>query len=178
VLNVQLESWGKTYRDYYLDLDFAGEKTVVMAEAATERMLPEFRPAPQNYEFKAAMYGFDYQGIVALNFRWMRVAAAAPLQCRVELVEALAESDAPLDNARISLGNRRLVVPAELRPGDYAEYWGEGPLRIFDRNGVTMKTVAAPPADLLPGENRLTLESKSSGTARLTVITLGERANP
>jgi hypothetical protein len=178
VLNVQLESWGKTYRDYYLDLDFAGEKTVVMAEPSTERMLPEFRPAAQNYEFKAAMYGFDYQGIVALNFRWMRVATGAPLRCRVELVEALAESDAPLENPAIVLGGRRLVIPAALHPGDYAECWGEGPLRVFDRNGVTLKTAAAPPADLHPGENRLTLESQSSGTARLTVITLGERAEP
>jgi hypothetical protein len=178
VLNVQLESWSKTYRDYYVDLDFAGERTVVLSEPSTARMLPEFRPAPQNYEFKAAMYGFDYQGIVALNLRWMRVAAGAPLGCRVESVEALAESDAPLENPTLVLGGRRLVIPAALRPGDYAEYWGEGPLRIFDRNGVTLKTVAVPPADLHPGENRLTLESQSSGTAKLTVITLGERANP
>jgi hypothetical protein len=61
-------------------------------------------------------------------------------------------------------------------------------LRIFDRNGVALKAVGArladgpPPvqqaADLLHGENRLTLESQSSGTARLTVITLGDRADP
>jgi len=193
VLGVQLESWGKTYRDYYVDLDFTGQQTVILPEPSTERMLPEFRPAPQNYEFKAAMYGFNYQGIVALNFRWMRVPAAGGLRCRVELVEALAESDVPLENPAVVLGGRRLAIPAALHPGDYAEYWGEGPLRIFDRNGVTLDTflvvgrtdrdvVREPQRDkaasLLPGENRLAFESRSPGAAKLTVITLGDQVAP
>ena len=187
VLNVQLESGGKNYRDYYVDLDFSGEKTVAVPEPTTERMLPEFRPAPQNYAFKAAMYGFDYQRIVALNLRWMRVTADAPVRCAVELVEALAESDAPLKDPQIVLGRSRWTVPAELRPGDYAEYWGDGPLRIFDRNGAAIKAVGIQPAGVPPpaeqagvlthGENRLTLRSKSAGTAALTVITLGDRAD-
>jgi len=72
VLNVQLESRGKTYRDHYIDLDFVGERTIVVREPTTERMMAEFWPAYVNYNFKAAMYGFDYEKIVALNLRWMR----------------------------------------------------------------------------------------------------------
>ena len=33
VLNVQLEAGGNTYRDYYIDLDFRGRKTIVSAGA-------------------------------------------------------------------------------------------------------------------------------------------------
>jgi hypothetical protein len=56
VLNVQLESGGKTYRDHYIDLDFRGEKTIVLPEPTTERCRSFVRHA--NYEFKAA-YGFS-----------------------------------------------------------------------------------------------------------------------
>ena len=37
VLNVQLEAGGKTYRDYYIDLDFRGSKTVILPEPGTEQ---------------------------------------------------------------------------------------------------------------------------------------------
>src|ERR1019366_7384561 len=72
VLNVQLEGASKTFRDYYIDLDFRGPKTIILPEPGTRRMLAEFRPAPANYPFKAAMGGFDYGNVVALNLRWMR----------------------------------------------------------------------------------------------------------
>ena len=81
MLNLQLESQGKTYRDYYVDLDFTGRRTLVVHEPTTERMLPEFRPHYANYAFKAAMYDFDYAGIVGLNVRWMRLPAGPPLRC-------------------------------------------------------------------------------------------------
>jgi hypothetical protein len=60
VLNIQLEAAGRTYRDYYVDLDFTGPKTVILAEPGASRMLAEFRPALANYCFKVAMYGFNY----------------------------------------------------------------------------------------------------------------------
>ena len=46
VLNVQLESSGRNYRDHYIDLDFLGERTIVIPEPNTERMLPEFMHSP------------------------------------------------------------------------------------------------------------------------------------
>ena len=176
VLNVQLESGAETYRDHYVDLDFTGERTIVIPEPTTERMLPEFRPAYANYEFKAAGYSFDYRGIVALNLRWMRLPKGAKPRCSVALVEALAESDAVLRSPELSVGSARLSVPAELRTGDYAEFWGEGPIRVFDRNGVLLKTLAgagqAP--QLASGENRIALTAAGSSPAKLTLITLGE----
>lgn len=63
VLNVQLEDGGRKYRDHFIDLNFTGEQTIIIPEPNTERMLPEFRPSPENYPLKSAMYTFDYKNI-------------------------------------------------------------------------------------------------------------------
>jgi len=89
VLNVQLEAGEKTYRDYYIDLDFRGPRTVILPEPGTGRTLAEFRPAYSNYPFKMAMYGFNYGNVVAINLRWMRYAKGSEVSCRISLVEAL-----------------------------------------------------------------------------------------
>ncbi len=176
VLNVQLEAGGKTYRDHYIDLNFTGERTIILPEPATERMLPEFRPADANYAFKAAMYGFDYRHIVAVNLRWMRLPKGQPAQCGVARIEALAEADAGLKNPELVIGNARLLVPAELKTGDYAEFEATGPVKIFDRNGTLLSSVnpVGGPPRLQPNENTIILKSASPAAARLTVITMGE----
>jgi len=194
VLNVQLESTAKRYRDYYIDLDFTGERTVVLPEPTTARMLPEFRPAHANYAFKAAMYGYDYGKITALNLRWMRWPKTLAPACRVVRVEALAESEAVLKAPSFSVGRNRITVPADLKTGDYAEYRGDGPVRVFDRNGRTLETVtptfaaadgagkgaaeAGAPPTLAAGANRVGLEGQGAAPVTLTVITLGEVVRP
>jgi len=176
VLNVQLEAAGKTYRDHYIDLNFAGEKTIVLPEPTTERMLPEFRPAHANYAFKAAMYGFDYRHIVALNLRWMRVPKDQPVKCSTMSIEALAESEAPLQHPELTIGDRTLVIPADLKTGDYAEFWAEGPLNIFNRNGRLLSSFEIRDAlpMLQPGENRVTLRAAAPAPAKLTCIATGD----
>ena len=124
-------------------LIFIGERTVIIPEPNTERMLPEFRPAYANYAFKTAMYGFNYQDIVAVNFRWMRQ-PVRPVKCTIILVEALAETESVLKNPEISIGATKIVLPVTLTTGDYLEFWGEGPARVFDRNGVQLSTVKIP----------------------------------
>jgi hypothetical protein len=180
VLNVQLEAGAKTYRDHYVDLNFTGEKTIIIPEPTSERMLSEFRPAQANYEFKAAGYHFNYQGIVALNLRWMRLPKGKPVQCAVELVEALAESQSVLKNPEIAVGAARITLPVEMKTGDYAESWADGPVRIFDRNGVLLQSIKPPgdPPLLATGENRLTLAASSAAPVKLTVITLGKPLGP
>ncbi|MFO8011775.1 MAG: hypothetical protein R6X20_00575 [Phycisphaerae bacterium] len=191
VLNVQLESTAERYRDYYIDLEFRGERTVILPEPTTGRMLPEFRPAHANYRFKAAMYGYDYGRIVALNLRWMRAAKDQPVQCRVVRVEALAESEAAVARPTLAVGEARLAVPFTLKTGDYAEYGGEGKVQIFDANGNARGDVApvvSPPDRgpvLTAGENRLRFVSQQpagggppAAPVKLTVITLGEPVWP
>ena len=176
VLNVQLEATGQLYRDYYIDLDFTGEKTIVLPEPTTRRMLPEFRPAHAAYPFKQAMYGFDYGHIVAVNFRWMRLPKAPAVRCSVVRVEALAESPAVLSNPEIAVGTARIKLPVELKTGDYAESWAAGPARLFDRNGVSLGSVdpggAAPRVPA--GKYTVRLTAGRPAVARLTVITLGK----
>ncbi|MCL5280157.1 MAG: hypothetical protein M1376_09650 [Planctomycetes bacterium] len=176
VLNVQLEAGGKTYRDHYMDLDFRGEKTIVLPEPTTARMLPEFRPAHTNYAFKAAMYGFEYRHIVALNLRWMRLAENQPVTCRVALVEALAETEVPLRDAEVIVDGKSLKIPGDLKAGDYAEFQADGPARVFDRNGVLLSS-CGPENDgpiLQAGANRIVLRAAGAGCVKLTAITVGD----
>ncbi len=176
VLNVQLESGGKTYRDHYIDLDFTGEKTIIFPEPTTERMLPEFRPAHANYAFKAAMYGFEYRRIVALNLRWMRLVKDQPVKCSISLVEALAESEIPLKNPELTVAGKMLSIPLELKTGDYAEFTADGPVPVFDRNGTGLSSVdtSGDPPVLQTGENRITLRATAAARAKFTMITVGD----
>jgi hypothetical protein len=170
VLNVQLEAGSKRYRDHYLDLNFTGEKTLIIPEPTTGRMLPEFRPAHANYAFKAAMYDFNYRNVVALNLRWMR----APVPCRVELVEALAETDTRLVDPQI--GDYR--IPARLGTGDYIECRAGSPVRVFDGNGrlLASPNATGPLPQLGPGANRLRLGGAGPAAVKFTLITAGAPA--
>jgi hypothetical protein len=178
VLNVQLEAGGKTYRDHYVDLNAAGEMSFLIPAPSTERMLPEFRPAHANYAFKAAMYDFNYANIVALNLRWMRAPADASSTCRIELIEAVAESDAPMVDPEFIIAGRTNRFPCMLKAGDYIECWAGRPARIFDRNGGSLATID-PVGDapgVQPGENRVMLRSGSPAAAKFTLIATGEAA--
>jgi hypothetical protein len=173
VLNIQLEAAGKTYRDYYVDLNFSGPKTVSLFEPGTNRTLAEFRPAAANYPFKAAMYGFDYGNIVALNLRWMRYPRGSGVHCRINFVEALWEQSIALTDIGISTSTASLSIPGGMKTGDYAEYWGEGPLRIFDHNGVLLKNAAVSQSPVAnAGLNQLALKATGSGQAIFTAISL------
>jgi len=175
VLNIQLQAGGRGFRDYYVDVDFSGTKTVILTEPGTSRMLAEFRPASANYPFKAAMAGFNYGNVVALNLRWMRYPKGSGVRCRIGLVEALEERDSTLGDVEISVGSLSITLPAEMKTGDYAEYWGDGTVRVFDRNGVTLSTSRVKPGpQLRTGENKLAVKATGSGNIVLTTITLGK----
>ncbi len=176
VLNVQLEAGGKTYRDHYIDLDFTGERTVLLPEPTTERMLPEFRPAHASYEFKAAMYGFNYGHIIALNLRWMRLPKDQSIKCIVTSVEALAESEAVLKQPVVTINEKTLTIPLDLKVGDYAEYGADGALAVFDRNGALLSSLPRGEDGpiLQAGANRIGLRAGSPASVKLTLITIGE----
>lgn len=174
VLNLQLEAGGQTHRDYYVDLNVSGPETVILAEPGTKRMLAEFRPANANYPFKSAMYDFNYGNVIALNLRWMHYHQGSSVRCRVSLVEALEERNSTLSHVEISAGSSSIAIPAEIKTGDYAEYWGDGTIRVFDRNGVTLSTIPVTLApQLATGANKLALRAAGSGNVVLTAITLG-----
>jgi hypothetical protein len=175
VLNIQLEAGGRRYRDYYVDVDFSGTKTIILTEPGTKRMLAEFPPAYANYPFKAAMGSFNYGNVVALNLRWMRYPKGSAVRCRIGLVEALEERNSTLRDIEISTGSLSITIPAEMNTGDYAEYWADGAIRVFNRNGILLSTSPVKPGPQLgTGENKLMVKTAGSGNAVLTAITLGK----
>lgn len=170
VLNFQLEADGSAYRDYYLDLDFRGTRTVVLPAPGSKRMLAEFWPAWSNYSFKAALSSLNFSHIDALNIRWMRLPGS--IQCKIKTVEALQEQPDSVSNLAITAGSSTLTIPGTMNTGDYAEFWADGPIRIFNQNGFLIRTAAADHEPTLNlGTNHLQIRA-SSGTVELTSISL------
>ena len=80
-----------------------------------------------------------------------------------------------LKDVQISAGSATIAIPGEMKTGNYAEYWGEGPIRVFDANGVLLRTVSANRGpQLKAGENRLVVRAAGPGTVKLTAITTGK----
>ncbi|HZZ42112.1 MAG TPA: hypothetical protein VFE58_04180 [Tepidisphaeraceae bacterium] len=175
VLNIQLESEGKRYRDYYIDLNFNGKRIITLPGATPERMLPEFRPNAANYPFKLAGYTFNYGKITAINLRWMRLPQQGLIQCRVKRIEAIAESDVSLHNPKLSFGGREWSITADLHTGDYAEFYGGQSIRIFDDNGAQKEAI--PFTGSIPllkrGSSQLRIDSDEPVPVALTSITVG-----
>jgi hypothetical protein len=38
----------------------------------------------------------------------------------------------------ISAGSAKTAIPGTMQTGDYDEYWGEGPIRIFNKDGFLL----------------------------------------
>jgi hypothetical protein len=80
------------------------------------------------------------------------------------------------NDPELVVGDKTLAIPRELRTGDYVESWANGPMRVFDRNGVLLSSLS-PEGDwplLQAGVNRVVLRAAGAGCARLTAITVGE----
>jgi len=173
VLNVQLESGG-AFRDHFIDLDFSGERTIILPEPDPKRMLTQLRPASTAYSFQSALYGFDYRNVTAVNIRWMRLTAGKPISCIVTRIEALTEKDAAMTEPEITVNARSIVVPVTLRNGDYVEYWGEGQARVFDRNGVQLSVQRIADVPFIEsGQNKVLIRGKGNAGVRLTTILTG-----
>lgn len=174
VLNIQLESADNMYRDYYVDLNFHGDKVFIIPETNVERLLPEFSPAIYNQ--KKSLYTFDYTKVVGLNLRWMRLPETHSFTCYISQAEALAEDDIVLKKFEVSLGKANLVIASELHSGDYVEFCPEKGIHTFDRNGVLLSTFATPPT--LPflehGWNKIILSAVGPGQIRWTTMVLSE----
>ncbi len=176
VLNVQLEAAGNMYRDYYVDLDFEGEKTIILPETNAEELLTQFKPT--GYAAFNSMYDFDYRKIVALNFRWMRLPKDLSFSCSVRRVEALAETNSTITGLEIGLRDRLLTIPMQLHSGNYLEMVSGNQLGLFDQNGNLLSSIKTNPDRypiLEPGDNRITLRSSTPCQVRLMIMTLGNR---
>jgi hypothetical protein len=93
----------------------------------------------------------------------------------IGLVEALQERDGSIGNIEISDASSKIAVPAALKTGDYAEYWGDGTIRNFDQHGALLSARPAPPGpQLREGENRFAVKAEGSGNIVFTAITLGK----
>ncbi len=174
VLNVQLESTSKRYRDYFIDLDFRGRRTITIDNPDAARTISQYRPARGAYRLKAALYTFDYDRIMGLDLRWMRFPSAA-VKVKLESISAVAERPTLARGVAVSLGKSRVELPTQLHPGDYADYDGGSDVRVFDHDGKLLATgqVADPPL-LGKGTNLVRVDAGSRSVLALSVAILGK----
>jgi hypothetical protein len=97
------------------------------------------------------------------------------LRSRIGLVEARQERTARVGGVTVSAGSTSVSIPGEMTTGDYAEYWGEGSIHVFDRNGKSLLTA---PVRVRPrlkkGENELSVGAGRPENFVLTTITLSQ----
>jgi len=166
VLNLQLEDDQGNLRDYLIDLDFRGTRTMILAAPNEERMVTELQPVWANYPYKAALRFFNYGAVQALNLRWMRYESASEVICTIHLVEALQELPVTLNGLQIDAGSVTLPAFGPLASGDYLEYWGEGPVRVFNSKGSLLRTIPVASAPML-GVGMPRVQVRSSQPARI-----------
>jgi len=82
ILNVQLEAPGPCYRDYLVDLDFRGRRTLAIAPSA-DRVVRDASPAARTYSLKASLVDCDLSNARAANLRWMRGALGSDVTVRI-----------------------------------------------------------------------------------------------
>jgi hypothetical protein len=175
VLNLQLEAADRKLRDYLVDFDRSGERTLVLPEPASERAFVDFPNAEASYRSKAALQTFDYGRVVALNIRWMRP-PGPEVRCELTGVEAVTEDAIPLRDLEVRIAGASITFARPLSPGDYLEWWGTGPVKQFDRNGFMLAEIplGRPAPELPAGPIRIAIDGSGARAARLTTITIGE----
>jgi hypothetical protein len=144
-----------------------------MAEPSPERTLLDLRPAFQNFYYKSALQQFNYSKVTAVNLRWARLPKGG-VTCRISLIEALAERSVKIRRLDVSTGGGSILVPDSLKVGDYVESWGDGRIRIFNKNGVLLRTesVKGTPS-LSKGPNAVSVKAARPGNLMITAITIG-----
>jgi hypothetical protein len=112
VLNVQLEDDTVPYfRDYFVTVDFAGWRTVLLQLPATRAL---FTDADQHFATKLAMRTFTWEHTMAINFFIVTGNSSATLF--VGAVEALAEAAATFGaHSNVTVGTSTVLIPDGLR---------------------------------------------------------------
>ncbi len=178
VLNVQLQNRNKLVRDYFVDLDFTGKKTVVIPRTTIERGFnDELRPHPKNYHLKRAYSGFDYGKVEKLNIRWMRLPEDSSIKVKVFDIEGLKEGDSQVVEPEIILGKQRIKFPVTMSTGEYIELNDDGKARVFDKNNNLLEEVIPIGGNLsIPaGINNIEFAASSKAPVIFTFITIGKQ---
>lgn len=172
VLDLQLESTSKRYRDYPIELDFRGQRTIVVPKSGNSQSLSSLTLSSKTYNVRAALSNFNFGSVVALNVRWMRH-PVSPITVRLRRVVALAEAEGLARRVTMTLGGGRMSI-GDLRTGDYAEYLDGDSLRVFDANGNLLRTVQVPkPLQLRHATNTLRVHAADGGRFELTSFVFG-----
>lgn len=176
VLNFQMETASRMYRDHFVELDFRGRRTLVVHEPDPDRLLNEFPPHPANYAQKMALYTFDYGAVVALNVRWMRPPpTGATVRCQIARVEALHEKQVIIRDLTLTAATTAIRIPGELRTGDSAEVLEDDVLRVFDPQGRLLRNLLLVHQSVTPiRTNAVRLRAAGAATVKLTHARYGE----
>ena len=128
----------------------------------------------KNFYYKSSLQRFNYNKLMAVNLRWARFPKAQGPKCRISLIEALAERGGRLKKIEVSAGGASIKIPGKFKAGDYVEFWADGRMRVFNRNGKLLRTeVARDSLRLIKGQNSVSIKGAGSGNLIFTAITIG-----
>jgi len=159
-------------RDYYIRLDFKGRRYIEIPEAAKGEIY-DFAFPYSNYW---ALRNFNFNEIGRMYVFLTGVPAGHSAEARFSRLEALHETEWPVQNIKITVNGKSFHFPSRFETDWYLEYGGRGVARIFDANGFLKQEVSPKgfPPIVHKGPNDIAFLCDRCGPVRITLSTYGE----
>jgi hypothetical protein len=136
LLNIILNSrsYGETYAQHYIRLDFSGWRYVELVEPEAERF------DGHSWPFLRGQYGVyrtttnfaSCRGI----FLWGNdIPEGEGVSCLLSPIRALPLREQPLARPQLLINGRRVIFPVDMLPGQHIEYRAGASCRLYDGNG-------------------------------------------
>lgn len=151
LLNIILNSrsYGETYVQHYIKIDFTGWRYVELVEPETERFDDHSWPILRGqYGVYRTTTNFpNCRGI----FLWGNdIPDGDSVSCLLSPIKALPLRDQPLSRPQVVINGQRVIFPVDMLPGQYLEYRAGAPCRLFAGNGDVLGEVVPEEPDGCP----------------------------
>lgn len=149
-------SYGETYLQHYIPIDFCGWRYVELVEPESERF------EHYSWPYARCQYGVyrsttNFAQVRRLFLWYNQIPAGETVSCRLSPIKALPLLTQKVIRPTLTVNGQSILFPVELAPGDYLECRGPDDCKVFDGQGRFLGAVT--PENALPelrsGENAL-----------------------
>ncbi len=131
LLNFHVETPGKRPKDFYVDLDFAGWRYVLVPRYEGSRVLDYEWP----YVWKFALRPIRWDNIDRFSLFINDVPAGKTVEVHLGPVKAIQMLENELVNPSLTVNGEKIVFPGSLHEDEYLEFSENGFCRQYDANG-------------------------------------------
>jgi len=173
VINLQLQDNVGQLRDYFLYLSKGkNQRKTLDFERSSGAILTDFFPAPSNYAFKAAVYGFNFSAVTKLNVRWMR-SCGENFALKLKKVEMLKEVPSVIKDVKLNVNGKKYFVSASVGFGETLDVFPNGAVWTCKGGACVKSSILWPSGKQLSGTN-ISIDYVTDGSAELSIGLLGE----